>query len=241
MTRPRSRFEASRWHSWANSFERRLSCEELRAPSVRKRRWPARGASSPRPRSRSSRGTWLAGTLARRGEGDAGSTWRPRQRRTRPVSRDTAPPPNRPHRRDRACARRARPLAPPTPIEDCPRAGGCGHRDASAPDEGGACCPRARRSRRTRCAYTCADGGSRTRIHCPRHARGTPDCERRGAPPAARGSRRAAGVEGARRRRVPSRRAARAHGDSLATQRSGSTAPRLVRMSARNSAGATFE
>ena len=38
--------------------ERRLSCEELRGPSVRKRQWPARGASSPRPRSRSSHGTW---------------------------------------------------------------------------------------------------------------------------------------------------------------------------------------
>ncbi len=35
-----------------------LSCEVRRAPSVRKRPWPARGASSPRPRSRWPRATW---------------------------------------------------------------------------------------------------------------------------------------------------------------------------------------
>jgi hypothetical protein len=57
-TRLPSRFEASRWRSLAISFERRLSCEVRRAPSVRKRRRPARDASSPRPRSHSSRATW---------------------------------------------------------------------------------------------------------------------------------------------------------------------------------------
>jgi hypothetical protein len=56
--RLRSRFEASRWRSSAISFERRLCCDVRRAPSVRKRPWPARGVSSPRPRSRSSRATW---------------------------------------------------------------------------------------------------------------------------------------------------------------------------------------
>ena len=41
------------------------ACEVRRAPSVRKRRWPARGVSSPRPRSRSCRATcsWPAKTL----------------------------------------------------------------------------------------------------------------------------------------------------------------------------------
>ena len=36
----------------------RRSCAARRAPSVRARRWPARDAWSPRPRSRSSRATW---------------------------------------------------------------------------------------------------------------------------------------------------------------------------------------
>src|ERR1700733_1935408 len=47
-----SRFEASQWRNSVISFEQRLSCEVLRVPSVRKRPWPARGASSPRPRFR---------------------------------------------------------------------------------------------------------------------------------------------------------------------------------------------
>ena len=40
--RLRSRFEALPWRSSAISFERRLSCDVLRVPSVRKRPWPAR-------------------------------------------------------------------------------------------------------------------------------------------------------------------------------------------------------
>src|SRR5262245_20009303 len=55
--RLRSRFAASRWRNSAISFEQRRSCEMRRTPSVRKRRWPARGVSSPKPRSHSSRGT----------------------------------------------------------------------------------------------------------------------------------------------------------------------------------------
>ena len=52
-----------------------------------------------------------------------------------------------------------------------------------------------------------ADGGGRQRIPRPEHARGAPDCERRGATPPARGGRSVAGVERIRRRRVPSCRA----------------------------------
>ncbi len=48
----RSRFVTLRWRSSAISIERRLSCGARRAPSVRKRQWRARDASSPRPRSR---------------------------------------------------------------------------------------------------------------------------------------------------------------------------------------------
>ena len=39
------------WHyKPATTIERRLSCKERRAPSVRKRRWPARGVSFPASR-----------------------------------------------------------------------------------------------------------------------------------------------------------------------------------------------
>ena len=55
--------------------------------------------------------------------------------------------------------------------------------------------------------YPCADGGGRKRIPRPEHARGAPDCAWRGAAPPARGGRSVAGVEGARRGRVPSCRA----------------------------------
>jgi hypothetical protein len=41
-----------------NLVRARRSRDVRRAPSVRKRSWPARGVSSPRPRSRSSRATW---------------------------------------------------------------------------------------------------------------------------------------------------------------------------------------
>ena len=54
----------------------------------------------------------------------------------------------------------------------------------------------------------------------PEHARGAPDCAWRGAPPPARGGRSVAGVEGARRGRVPSCRARRTHG-GLARKASG--------------------
>ncbi len=75
-------------------------------------------------------------------------------------------------------------------------------RAALAP--GGAC-----RARRT---YPCADGGGRKRIPRPEHASGAPDCAWRGAAPSARRSRSVAGVESARRGRVPPCRARRAHG-----------------------------
>ncbi len=64
MTRRRSRSEASRWRSSAISFERRPSCDARRAPSVRRRPWPARGASSPREIALASRDLgWPAKTL----------------------------------------------------------------------------------------------------------------------------------------------------------------------------------
>ena len=43
----------------------------------------------------------------------------------------------------------------------------------------------ARRARRAPSRHPCADGGSRKRIPRPEHARGAPDCARRGAPLAA--------------------------------------------------------
>ena len=52
-----------------------------------------------------------------------------------------------------------------------------------------------------------ADGGGRKRMPRAEHARGAPDRAWRGAAPAARGGRSAAGVEGARRGRVPPCRA----------------------------------
>ena len=55
--------------------------------------------------------------------------------------------------------------------------------------------------------YPGADGGGRKRVARPEHARGAPDCAWRRAAPPARGCRSAAGVEGARRGRVPSCRA----------------------------------
>src|SRR5947208_1077255 len=51
-TRPRSRSVGSRWPSSAISFARRRSCDARRVPSVRRRSWRARGASSPRRRGR---------------------------------------------------------------------------------------------------------------------------------------------------------------------------------------------
>ena len=78
---------------------------------------------------------------------------------------------------------------------------------------------RAGRARRARGSYPCADGGGRKRIPRPEHARGAPDCargEERLAP--ARGGRGVAGVESARRGRVPSCRARRASAVSLATR-----------------------
>ena len=61
--------------------------------------------------------------------------------------------------------------------------------------------------RRAPCRYPGADGGGRKRIPRPEHARGAPDRAWRGAPPPARGGRGVAGVDGARRGRVPSCRA----------------------------------
>src|SRR5262245_20538423 len=103
--------------------------------------------------------------------------------------------------------RRARPHAPAARGEDRPRAGGCGDRDATPPDAGGARCARSGRARRAPRTYPRADGGGRERSPRLEHARGAPDCEWRGATPPARGGRSVAGVESARRGRVPSCRA----------------------------------
>ena len=149
----------------------------------------------------------LACEGARRGAGDARRARRPGERRACAVSRGPAPPPDRAHRRGRAYARRARPRALPSRVEDRPRAGGRGDRDAAPPDEGGARCARSGRARRAPRTYPGADGGGRKRIPRPEHARGAPDCEWRGATPPARGGRSVAGVEGIRRGRVPSCRA----------------------------------
>ena len=132
---------------------------------------------------------------------------RPGERRACAVSRGPAPPPDRAPRRGRARARRARPRALPARVEGRPRAGRCGDRDATPPDEGGARCARSGRARRAPRRHPGADGGGRKRIPRPEHARGAPDRAWRGAPPPARGGRSAAGVEGARRGRVPSCRA----------------------------------
>ena len=95
----------------------------------------------------------------------------------------------------------------PARVEGRPRAGGCGDRDATPADEGGARCARSGRARRAPRRYPCADGGGRKRIPRPEHARGAPDCGWRGATPPARGGRSVAGVESIRRGRLPSCRA----------------------------------
>ena len=154
----------------------------------------------------------LAGEGARRGAGDARSAWRPGERRACALSRGPAPAADRAPRRGRAQARRARPRALPARVEGRPRAGGRGDRDAAPPDEGGARCARPGRARRARRGHPCADGGGRKRIPRPEHARGAPDRAWRGAAAPARGGRGAAGVESARRGRVPPCRAGRRHG-----------------------------
>ena len=112
---------------------------------------------------------------------------RPGERRACAVSRGPAPAPDRAPRRGRACARRARPRALPARVEGRPRAGRCGDRDATPPDEDGARGARSGRARRAPRRYPCADGGGRKRIPRPEHARGAPDCAWRGATPPARG------------------------------------------------------
>jgi hypothetical protein len=110
---------------------------------------PTRGASSPRPRSRSSRATWAGLRRRSTARRDARRARRPGQRRVCALSRGPAPPPDRAHRGGRAYARRARPRALPSRGENCPRAGGRGDRDAAPPDEGSARCARSgRRPRR---------------------------------------------------------------------------------------------
>jgi hypothetical protein len=61
--------------------------------------------------------------------------------------------------------------------------------------------------RRLPCTHPCADRGGRERVPRPEHARRAPGCRWRGAIPPARGGRSLAGVESARRGRVPSCRA----------------------------------
>ena len=66
---------------------------------------------------------------------------------------------------------------------------------------------RSRGTRRARGPHPGAGGGGRKRSPRAEHARGAPDRPWRGAPPPARGGRGVAGVESARRGRVPSCRA----------------------------------
>ena len=118
----------------------RLRSERGRGPrEVRRRRG--------RDRARLAR-PGLACEGARRGAGDARRARRPGERRACAVSRGPAPPPDRAPRRGRAHARRARPRALPARVEDRPRAGGRGDRDAAPPDEGGARGARSGRARR---------------------------------------------------------------------------------------------
>ena len=163
-----------------------------------------RGASSPRPRSRSFRATsaWPAKALAA-ARATLESARRPGQRRVRAVSGGPAPPPDRAHRRGGTRARRSRSRASPTRVEDGPRAGGGGDRDSTARDESGARRLRGPNSRRTR-AHPRADGGGRERPPRPPRARGAPRRGWRGASPPARGGRGVTGVEGLGRGRVPS-------------------------------------
>ena len=142
----------------------RLRSERSRgACEVRRRRGRDR-ARLARPR--------LARKGARRGAGDARSARRPRECRACAVSRGPAPSPDRAPRRGRAQARRARPRAVPAGVEDRPRAGGGGHRDAAPADENGARGARSGRARRASGAYPCADGGGRKRVARPEHAGG---------------------------------------------------------------------
>ncbi len=80
------------------------------------------------------------------------------------LSRGPAPAPDRPPRRGRARARRARPRTVPAGVAGRPRAGRRGHRDAAPADEGGARRARARRARRARGRHPRADGGGRKRV-----------------------------------------------------------------------------
>ncbi len=56
--RPHLHFAVLRWHNSATLHGQRSCCEERRAPSAQKNLWRARGASSPKPRSRWPRATW---------------------------------------------------------------------------------------------------------------------------------------------------------------------------------------
>ena len=177
----------------------RLRSERGRGPRAMRRRRGRDRARIARPE--------LAAEGARRGAGDARTTRRPGERRACAASRGPAPSPDRASRRGRACARRARSRALPARVEGRPRTGRCGHRDAPPADQGGARRARPGRARRAPGRHPCTDGGGRKRIPCPQHARGAPDCARRGATPSARGGRSGAGVGGARRGRVPPCRA----------------------------------
>ena len=93
------------------------------------------------------------------------------------------------------------------------------HTSWSLPESRCAGCGRKRRARRlpgpgTRHTFadSGSDGGGRKRGADLEDAGGTSDCGRRRAPAPARGRRTAAGVERARRGRVPSRRARSPHG-----------------------------
>ena len=117
----------------------------------------------------------LAREGARRGAGDARQARRPGKRHVRAVSRGPAPAPDRAHRRGRAHARRARPRALPSRVENRPRAGGCGDRAAAPPREGGTGGARSGRARGAARTYPRADGGGRERSPRPEHARRAPD------------------------------------------------------------------
>ena len=171
-----------------------------------KKRWRAPGASSPRPRSRSSRATsaFLRRRSTRRGRRSK-SMATSSMPRMRGISRCVVSfLIGRIDEAEHARHARSAPFPP---------ASRTAHELVVAGSRSGASGPgrHARRSlgpgtRRAKHG-SCTVGGGQARTLRSEHARGAPDCERRGTTPPARGRRSVAGVEGIRRGRVPSRRA----------------------------------
>ena len=150
----------------------------------------------------------LACEGARRGAGDARSARRPRKCRACAESRSPAPAPDRPPRRGRARRSPSSTPRPSRPRRGPPtswwlrgsRFGACGRRRRALRSLG----PSTPRAQADIPALTAEVESAFAR---PEHARGAPDRAWRGATPPARGCRSAAGVEGARRGRVPPCRA----------------------------------